>query len=430
MVFPKSNLPSGSVPWGREVQKRIEETDSKLASLAINDRSDTKQLQDSYRRLDKTVQGLKEADVKIVDALALATQAALDANNAITAIGSLDEATSTYKINADNLTAGTITGLNIVGNTIKSAAAGTRIEIVGTTLTAYYGTIVAGEIVGASTGSNNGIRISEPTGHSVWVTSDSVWLTTGGGAIGAYLYVSKNNGILMGTTYSVSINAGVRITKSENISNNSSSSQGPLVINDGSYYMKFDGNEISSYTSGGSGANLFLNGTGSNGAIILGDGGGATSVRNALNAQGGLTVSGGGITSSGIYSNLVSGRDMYITSAGVMGYATSSRKYKRDIEELDLDLNAILSIKPISFKYNIGLLKQENGNDPDEIQWGFIAEDLHDAGLTGIVDYDPETGDVEGIKYARFVVALQAVVRSQQEQIKSLSDRIEILERR
>ncbi len=82
MVFPKMNLPAGSTPWGREVQKRIEVTDSQLASLAINDRSDTKRLQDSYRRLDETVQGLLEADVAIGEAVLAASNAASDAAQA------------------------------------------------------------------------------------------------------------------------------------------------------------------------------------------------------------------------------------------------------------------------------------------------------------------------------------------------------------
>lgn len=436
MPFPNSNLSSSAQPWARDVQKRIEGLEKNVKANEINNTARDVQLDNNYKRLDKAVNDLIVADAAIQIAVAQAQQAADDAQAAIDAVGNLDQPTSTYKINADNVTVGTLSGITLIGNTIKSAASGTRVEISGTNTDFYNSTGYVGRINGGTLLGGNELAMMNYNGtRAVYVDATTASLYGSGASMGvnsqsASIFTSRNvtvdfGGLFDGMTYH---SGGFIINKAVNISGNSSSLQGVLVLNDSSYYMKFDGNEISSYTSGGSGANLYLNGSGSSGAVILGDGGGATSVRNVLNAQGGLVVSGGGITSSGIYSNLITGRDMFITSAGVMGYATSSRKYKRDIEDLQLNADAILSIKPVSFRYNIGVLKEENGNDPDELQWGFIAEDLVDAGLTGIVDYDPETGDVEGIKYGRFVIALQSVVREQANQIKSLSDRITILE--
>jgi hypothetical protein len=452
MVFPKSNLPSGSVPWGREVQKRIEDTDSKLASLGINDRSDTKQLQDSYRRLDLTVQKLAEADVKIIDAVELATTAstnaataAQQANDAITALGKLDESTSTYKINADNITVGNLTGITLTGNTIKSAATGTRVEMNLSKLDFWYGSSYVGRLQGNSGTYATGLQMISPSEYSVWSVSDSSaigWFDNGSSystlilsgngldVSAATTNIGRTSGTVnfYGRTWA---NGGAIIYKAENISGNNANDQGPLVIKDGSYYMKLDGNEISSYVYGGAGANLYLNGSGSSGAIILGDGGGATSVRNALNAQNGILVTGAGITASVVAANNIGAtgnRDLYTTTAGAFGYATSSRRFKRDIENLALNVDAILNISPVSFKYKHGALSEDAAEFKDAVQWGFIAEDLHDAGLTGLVDYDPETGEVEGLKYGHFVIALQAVVREQANQIKALSDRIDTLE--
>jgi hypothetical protein len=85
----------------------------------------------------------------------------------------------------------------------------------------------------------------------------------------------------------------------------------------------------------------------------------------------------------------------------------------------------MLSIEPVTFKYNLGVLHESQ--DPESVQIGFIAEDLDAAGLTNLVDYDVD-GLPEGILYSRYIVALQAVVRHQASQIESLSTRLDALE--
>lgn len=305
-------------------------------------------------------------------------------------------------INADQINAGILTGF-----TIKTSNSTTRVELAGTSLTTYYDNVVTGTITGGTTGSNNGIRLAEPTGHSVWVTSDSVWLTTGGGVSGAYLYVSKNSGILMGGSSPIAMNAGVRITKGENISGNNSSTQGPLVVNDGSYYMKFDGNELSSYTSGGSGATLFLNGSGSDGAVTLGSGGGDVRAPNAYGR---------------VYAGSIALR---IGDNGTLATSTSSRRFKQNIEPMLFDIDSVLSMEPKQFKY-IALVDEMGENDAP-LSVGFIAEDAVDAGLNEFVHYDAN-GEVFAFDYANYVIALQAVARYQSSQIIQLSDRLSILE--
>jgi hypothetical protein len=157
---------------------------------------------------------------------------------------------------------------------------------------------------------------------------------------------------------------------------------------------------------------------------VLNNGAGATLI---LNGAGGGTVQFGGLLDSNdTYANDITTtrRAMWISSAGVMGYASSSRTKKQDIIAATLDPAAILSIEPKHFRY-IKAVEELGSEAPVEI--GMIAEDLHDAGLGDFVDYGA-SGDIEGIHYSNYVVALQVVVRDQAAKIAALTDRLDRLE--
>jgi hypothetical protein len=156
----------------------------------------------------------------------------------------------------------------------------------------------------------------------------------------------------------------------------------------------------------------------------LNNGAGATLV---LNGAGGGTVQFGGLLDSNdTYDNNITTtrRAMWMSSAGVFGYASSSRKTKQDIVDANLNVESILSIEPKVFRY-IDAVESLGEDAPLEL--GMIAEDLHDAGLTHLVDYGKD-GSVQGIHYSMYVTALQAVVRHQATQIADLSSRLEALE--
>jgi hypothetical protein len=165
--------------------------------------------------------------------------------------------------------------------------------------------------------------------------------------------------------------------------------------------LRMDANEISAYNNGAA-ANL------------------------NLSVDGGTTVFGGLLDSNDTYENNITTtrRAMWISSAGVFGYASSSRETKQDISEADLNVESILSIEPKTFRYIDAV---EIMGDEAPIELGMIAEDLHDAGLTHLVDYGKD-GSIQGIHYSMYVTALQAVVRHQASQISDLISRVEALE--
>jgi hypothetical protein len=158
--------------------------------------------------------------------------------------------------------------------------------------------------------------------------------------------------------------------------------------------LRMDSNEISAYNNG---AVASLN----------------------LSIDGGTTVFGGLLDSNDTYNNEITTtrRAMWMSSAGVFGYASSSQTKKQDIIEANLNPAAILSIQPKLFRY---IKAVEEFGDDAPIELGMVAEDLHDAGLTHFVDYDDD-GTIQGIHYSMYVVALQAVVRD-------LASRLAVLE--
>lgn len=119
-------------------------------------------------------------------------------------------------------------------------------------------------------------------------------------------------------------------------------------------------------------------------------------------------------------------------SGGRLRRDTSSRRYKENEREVDLDVDLILSLPPKVFQRN-----DERDPETDELigyrednPWytGFIAEDAKDRGLDPWVVWNGD--EVDGFAYDKWVVALQAVARKQHAAIQALEARLADLESR
>ena len=109
----------------------------------------------------------------------------------------------------------------------------------------------------------------------------------------------------------------------------------------------------------------------------------------------------------------------YLNTNGAIQRSTSSLKYKRDVEEADIDVACVLKLVPKTWRD-----RAEVENDPDTTKRyiGFIAEDLHEAGLTDFVVY--EDGEPDAISYDRLAAGLIVVIKSQEDRIKALEEKI------
>jgi hypothetical protein len=92
-----------------------------------------------------------------------------------------------------------------------------------------------------------------------------------------------------------------------------------------------------------------------------------------------------------VYSSVASDRAVYVTADNKIGTLVSSRRFKEEIKPIDKASEAILSLKPVTFRYKKEI--ESNGS----IMFGLIAEDVEKA--------DPdlvtcnEKGEAETVRY-------------------------------
>jgi len=135
-------------------------------------------------------------------------------------------------------------------------------------------------------------------------------------------------------------------------------------------------------------------------------------------------------SSSGVYAQLVSSaRTVLVNSAGTLGNATSSRRFKENIVPYVDTENKLLGVSLVTFDYKPGLLEADAEDNDRFNQFGLIAEDLHDAGLNHLVHYDKDN-QPEAINYTMLSVELLGVVKNQQTVLNDLITRVAALEGR
>jgi hypothetical protein len=111
------------------------------------------------------------------------------------------------------------------------------------------------------------------------------------------------------------------------------------------------------------------------------------------------------------------------SAAGHTHTITSSKRFKKDISDYVPDIKNILSLSTKKFKYRNEKRDYSLGNEWD---YGFIAEDLVDLGLTEVIKFDSE-GLPEAINYGLFSAMLLEVIKDQQGMIDSLAKDVQDL---
>jgi len=108
----------------------------------------------------------------------------------------------------------------------------------------------------------------------------------------------------------------------------------------------------------------------------------------------------------------------------------SSRRYKQNIQPLQEDFHNVLELEAKQFQM------KEGYGEPGKWLFGYIAEDLEESGLSKLVIFDRE-GRPDGIKYKKFAIYLNEVIKVHEREIKDLQEqnamlmeRIEALEAR
>lgn len=432
-VFSKSNLSASSVQWGREVQQRIESIESEMSSLMVNDRSATKQLQDSYRRLDETVNGLLLADQNIIqtqEALAavienIYTPNTTELNGAIMASGTLS---------ASSIIASSFTGTTITGATVQTAATGARVVMDSAGLRAYNAsnterlnfststgalTLTGGSISGGSiTGSTiTGSSLSTSGTQHVQISGTSAYFYDSSGGIGgtltaAYLSSFGQYGIMLthGSTPGDINSPHLAITPNQTQITSGSSTIAIDGLNDIVEIAGFD-LQVSTGTATFDGDIFAMSSYKVNGVTqaIIGPGGGVYPTNG--NSLTGETVIQDG--SSGILRR----------------YGSSSRRFKNSEASIwdseELNPLKLLNIPVKTFKYNPGYIEGDDPNHDKTIP-GLMAEDVNE--VYPIATYNNRDGLIQNWMDRPVLVGTLALVQKLYEKIDALESRLAILE--
>jgi hypothetical protein len=391
MTFPSNNLPTASRNWAREVEKKVTNLESSFRSAEVNNVTRDSQL-----------------SVTANTALSVATvaqQAATDANNAINGLISLGSDGSSYDVAAGNITAGTVSGLNVVGGTLSTSGA-RHVEISGTQATFYDN---SGAFSGRVTAAEDGRAATLYIGTGV----SGVFMYNGGLELEAngLVQVTGGNGFHSAGPISTDSNLTVDGSLTVGSFNPSSISTGSITA--------------SSLTVGTS----QVNSTSIYGQSVTGDsvGGGFANFTGSVTGQSGVS-SGGALTRTQLAGGGTTGAS--ITDGGNFVRTSSSARYKTDIQDLDIAYETVLSLQPKKFRR-----KDEVESRGDEARYypGFIAEDLAGTGMDIFAFYEKlEDGSTrpDGIHYAELTAALISALKHQDQLIKDLTARIEALESR
>jgi hypothetical protein len=129
----------------------------------------------------------------------------------------------------------------------------------------------------------------------------------------------------------------------------------------------------------------------------------------------------GNVRVAATYSTTASSRAMYVSTSGLYGTLSSTIRRKHQISDYLINEDSLLSLTLKSFKF-----KEEYDEDQAQ-QYGFIAEEAEELGLTELIQYDSE-GLVDYFDYARLPVFLLQVAKTQRNKILELESRLDALE--
>ena len=129
-----------------------------------------------------------------------------------------------------------------------------------------------------------------------------------------------------------------------------------------------------------------------------------------------------GLSAASPYNQATTGRSMVIESTGSLGYTSSTRESKTNIEQLS-DVSWLYQLNPVSFNYR---KKDDEMNYTDEFNeekwYGLIADEVESIN-EDLVFYNTKedgTKQLAGVEYNKIIAALIKSSQEQQAQIEEL----------
>jgi hypothetical protein len=116
----------------------------------------------------------------------------------------------------------------------------------------------------------------------------------------------------------------------------------------------------------------------------------------------------GSLTAINVYNDTVGGtnRDLFIDNTGLIGYVSSSLRYKKNIESMEFNPN-YWNLRPVKFNYI---------SDPSIDQIGLIAEEVEAQGFLELCDYN-KYGEIETVQYSKSPVLNMLAIQNIHERL-------------
>lgn len=319
------------------------------------------------------------------------------------------QAMAANTIDGDRIRAGTLSANKITGGSFegKTFTGGT-----------FEGGLVVGGVVSTSmyASTTGGVHLSTNYGLRAWNSSgtQTVSIDPKNGDLrmgaGVYLTGSDRNGLVLNPPSKIGT-ASIYFTRGEGMGASEAAIWRPGYTNQPEHLRIRGANGEGIYVQGGLSEFQYSVNVGADlsvgGVSFLGE----TYMYGYLRYEGAPSS---GVSNANLYMN---------PTNNIIARMTSSRRYKENIRDWGADPEAVLALRPRTWQ----AITPMEGDDPEAWFVGFVAEEVHDLGLTELVQYDTE-GRPDALHYATFSVAQQAVLIKHEEDIKGLISRIKMLE--
>jgi uncharacterized protein YaiE (UPF0345 family) len=158
-------------------------------------------------------------------------------------------------------------------------------------------------------------------------------------------------------------------------------------------------------------------------------------VNNAANSATFFSVRGDNLISTGTtgaapYNNSTTGRSMVIEPSGVLGYTSSTRESKANIQELT-NVSWLYNLKPVSFNYRKKDDEMKYTEEfYDEKWYGLIADEVESINEDLVFYNTNEDGykELAGVEYQKITSALIKSIQELKSENDNLKSRLEVLE--
>ena len=114
-----------------------------------------------------------------------------------------------------------------------------------------------------------------------------------------------------------------------------------------------------------------------------------------------------------------SSANVYINSSGFLFRSTSSKRYKENVNDYEKGIEAVKSLRPVTY--------ESINSDDTHTYAGFLAEEVHEAGLSEFVEYNDE-GQPDALHYSHMTAVLTKALQEALTKIETLEARVEALE--